>query len=624
MLGTDVAEQNNLSRMGHKGLERLQQLERLNANPEWVNRDVYRLMYKEDLYIAAYERIKSNPGNMTPGVDGSTLDGFSIGTIRRTIDSMRNESYQFNPGRRLYIPKANGKKRPLTIAPPREKVVQEVIRMILNSIYDGKERPTFLNTSHGFRANRGTHTALQEISKWKNVVWFVEGDIKGCFDNINHARLIELISKRVDDSRFLDLLWKALRAGYMEFREPPVLTLVGTPQGSIVSPLLANIYLHELDVFVESLRQKYEKGEKRRLNPEYKRIAAKLLYARQNGNSERAAELEKLIHTIPTTDVNDPNYTRIHYVRYADDWIVGVTGPKDLAETIKNEVGNFLRDDLKLELSEEKTFIRHARTERAFFLGTYLQTQGKGEPKVSKVNRDGKTYRARVTGWNMHLSAPLERVVERLYQKGFCSKEGDPRHISAWIHLDEADILERYNAVLWGTLNYYAFTRNYNHLRGVQSILQLSAAKTLAAKHKVGSIRKLFRKHGASLRFKRSVGDTQQSVSLRLNANWKVRTNRFLVNLNPNGDLLAIYGKKTSRSRLGLSCAICGEEDGVEMHHLRHVRKSNEKLRGIDALMAKVNRKQIPVCITHHKAIHRGIYDGVGLSELTMASMDWV
>ncbi len=609
--------------MDHKGLLRLRQLETLNANPTWVNRDLYRLMYQEDLYITAYERIKSNPGNMTPGVDGSTLDGFSLETIRTTIDSMRDESFQFSPGRRINIPKANGKLRPLTIAPPREKVVQEVIRMILTAIYDGQVHPSFLDSSHGFRANRGTHTALREISLWKNVVWFVEGDIKGCFDNIDHHRLIELVKKRVSDSRFLNLLWKALKAGHMEFRNTFSINLSGTPQGSIVSPILANIYLHELDCFVTKLKTEYERGEKRRPNPFYRRVANQIDYWRKKGDIDKVRELEKARRQLSVYDVNDPNYVRIQYIRYADDWIMGVTGPKHLAEELKSRIRTFLADELKLELSADKTFIRHTRTEEAFFLGTVIRGQG-GEANVSTVKRNGMTYRARTTGWNLNLLAPIGRIVDRLRAKGFCDHAGKPKHVSGWIHLDDGEILEQYNAVLWGILNYYSFAANYSRLGSVQSILQLSAAKTLAAKHRSGSIRRLFRVKGSALKFERKTDDTVHIASLRLNRDWRRQPGRFLVGANPTGDIYTQFTRKYTRSKLGMVCAICGSSDGVEMHHLRHVRKRNLKLKGINALMAQVNRKQIPVCKAHHREIHGGLYDGQGLSELSLTHMDWV
>ena len=169
--------------MENQALVRLEALRKRNADRGWVNFDLYRLLYRPELYEVAYERIKSKPGNMTPGTDGTTLDGFSRTVIADLIERLRDESFQFRPARRTHIPKANGKTRPLGIPSPRDKVVQEVLRMILEGIYDSPHGAYFLDTSHGFRPNRSCHTALREFStKWTGVTWIIEGDIKSCFD----------------------------------------------------------------------------------------------------------------------------------------------------------------------------------------------------------------------------------------------------------------------------------------------------------------------------------------------------------------------------------------------------------------------------------------------------------
>src|SRR5262249_21423272 len=258
-----------VTRMSSKALIRLEALQKCNADPAWVNADLYRLLYKDDFFVVAYEKIKSAPGNMTPGTDGVTLDGFSLRAIQDLTSAFRDESFQFKPSRREYIPKANGKMRPLGIPSPRDKIAQEVIHMVLEAIYDSPKGPTFRDCSHGFRPGRGTHTALREFrTKWSGVTWIIEGDIKSCFDEIDHHVLVSLLRKRIAAERFLGLIWKALRAGYLWGKERRG-SFVGTPQGSVCSPILANVYLHELDLFVEGLREKYERGRVRRGNPAY-------------------------------------------------------------------------------------------------------------------------------------------------------------------------------------------------------------------------------------------------------------------------------------------------------------------------------------------------------------------
>jgi len=306
-----------------KTLQRLERLRQLNSKGEWVNDALYRLMYKEDLYIVAYERIKSKPGNMTPGTDGATLDGWSLQKTQKIIAEMRSEQFQFKPVRTEYIPKSNrNKMRKLGIPSTRDKVVQEVMRMILEAIYDSPHGSYFRDTSHGFRSDRSCHTALREIrGKWAATNWFVEGDIQACFDEIDHHILVELLRRKIKDERFLNLVWKLLRAGYFDMSRQRQNSLAGTPQGGVVSPILMNVYLHELDIKVEELRQQYTSGKRKQRNPLYRKLAAhKERLARQGKTKSKAfRELVQQIRATPSVDTQDPNFIRIKYARYADD-----------------------------------------------------------------------------------------------------------------------------------------------------------------------------------------------------------------------------------------------------------------------------------------------------------------
>lgn len=206
--------------------------------------------------MLAYERIKSEPGNMTPGTDSETLDGFSMDEINKLVREMKTEKYQCKPVRRTYIPKSNGKLRKLGIPSVRDKVVQEVVRMILEAVYDSPHESYFKDASHGFRRERSCHSALRDIQRrWTGVTWFLEGDIQNCFDDIDHEQLIEIIREKIKDERFINLIRKLLNAGYQDLDEVRKVSLAGTPQGGIVSPILANIYLHKLDEFVEICRK---------------------------------------------------------------------------------------------------------------------------------------------------------------------------------------------------------------------------------------------------------------------------------------------------------------------------------------------------------------------------------
>jgi group II intron reverse transcriptase/maturase len=273
---------------------------------------LYKLLYDRKLYQIAYDKLKSKPGNMTPGITPTTLDGISLEVIDKIIEEMKLGTFQFQPGRRVNIPKANGKTRPLTIAPPRDKLVQECIRMILESIYES----SFSEYSHGFRPNKGCHSALKMMNqKFRVTSWFIEGDISNCFPSIDHDILIQILEERIKDKRLIDLIRKALKAGYFEFKELSI-SVVGTPQGSIISPILANIYLDKLDKFVETLKSEFDKGSKASVNPEWKRLENAMWRAKTIEDKRR---IRKELIAIKSKLAIDPNFKRLSYVRYADD-----------------------------------------------------------------------------------------------------------------------------------------------------------------------------------------------------------------------------------------------------------------------------------------------------------------
>jgi len=608
--------------MENQALERLEAIRKRNADRGWVNADLYRLLYKPDLYEVAYQKIKSSPGNMTAGVDGETLDGFSYDTIAGIIHSLRDESFDFKPAKRVYIPKANCKMRPLGIPSPKDKIVQETIHMVLEAIYDSPHGPFFLDCSHGFRPNRSCHTALREFGcKWGGTVWIIEGDIKSCFDEIDHHVLTSLLRRKIADDRFINLIWKSLRAGYLWKKELRS-SLLGSAQGSVCSPILANVYLHELDLFVEGLRQKYEKGEKRKKNREYDRIAVnRFRMLKRSGGvmTPEIKELTKRMRTLPSVLLDDPDYVRVKYIRYADDWIVGVTGPRSLAEQIKEEIREFLKNELKLTLSEEKTYIRHAKTEEANFLGTRLRIDASNtaQPKIGHGRSAvGRRFRRRTTGYQPVLKAPMRKLIAKLHQNGFCRADGFPTSKGMWTVLPVDQVLNLYSMINRGLLNYYRFVHNFGRLARVQYILQYSLAKTLAHKFKV-SMSKVFQDHGHNLAFRLELpGGKVKEVEFWLNRDWSVNTNAFSTNPIPP-DYLAWHKNLRTGSKLGFPCLICGSDDKVQMHHVRHIRKMGQKKpTGFLAVMRALNRKQVPVCEGCHQKIHRGEYDGIRLQDL--------
>jgi len=511
-----------------KTLQRLERLRQLNTNREWTNDHLYRLLYKEDIYILAYERIKSAPGNMTPGIDGKTLDGFSLQMITEIIQEMRTEHFQFKPVRTVFIPKANGKMRKLGIPSTRDKIVQEVIRLILEGIYDSPQGPYFHDPSHGFRPNRSCHTALREIrGKWPALNWFLEGDIRSCFDEIEHGILVALLRRKIRDERFLNLIWKLLRAGYFDMQGTAHDSLIGSPQGGLASPILANVYLHELDEKVQEIRLRLEQGGKQKqVNPLYRKLSSQKARLVQKGATHTKAfrELVQQIRNVPSVVVDDPAFIRIKYVRYADDWLIGIAGPRRLAELVKEELATFLSHHLKLTLSPEKTKITHAHDEQAHFLGTDLTIGRGGVPRVVTTrNGTARPIRRRSTGSEMVMTAPLARLVQKLHTRGFCTVTGQPTPKKAGIHLEVRQLILLYNSINRGIQNYYRFTDNFSYLSRIQYILKFSLAQTLAAKFKC-SLRQIFQRFGTIPTIQINDGKQERQIAFYHNSDWKKTT----------------------------------------------------------------------------------------------------
>jgi len=286
-------------------------------NPNYINKDIYRMFYTRDIYYIAYNNIKSNDGAETEGSDGTSLHGFSETWIDEFITSMRDESYRPNPSRTTYIPKQDGggKMRKLSFPNGKDKIIQECVRLILDCIYE----PTFSDLSHGYRPNRSTHSAIAQVETWRSSTWLIEGDISACFDEVDHRVLESILRERINDERFIRLINKLLRAGYLDTDLRFVGTNLGAGQGSISSPIFANIYLDKLDEFMEELITSNTKGNYRKQNPEYAKLRYQRKVAEASGDTQLVKTLTKKLRSVTSTDVMDSNFVRVRYVRYADD-----------------------------------------------------------------------------------------------------------------------------------------------------------------------------------------------------------------------------------------------------------------------------------------------------------------
>jgi len=576
---------------------------------------VYRHLFNPELYLQAYGKIYRNDGATTPGTTKETVDGMDLQRIHNIIGLLRWERYKWTPVRRTEIPKVNGKMRPLGIPTWSDKLLQEVLRSLLEPYYEQR----FSQHSHGFRPDRGCHTALREIrTKWKGTVWFIEGDIKGCFDNIDHAVLLEIIRRDIHDGRLVRLIEGLLKAGYMEdwkYHD----TLSGTPQGGIISPLLANIYLNDLDKWVEStLVPAHTRGAKRRVGSDYGRLQAQLGKARGEKNLEETKRLMKERRKLTSYDPTDPDYRRLRYVRYADDFILGFVGPKKEAERIRELLGEFLREKLRLTLSAEKTLITHAADEKARFLGYEIKTTRDG----NLIANDGR----RATNGSIALLMPREVI--RKYRSRY-SKRGKVVHRPELRAETDYTILQRYQSVLRGIYNYYCMAVNVSRrMDRLKRILQISLIKTLASKFRSG-MSEIRKKYQATLP---DIGEGIHKVL------------RVVVNRPGRDPLVAIFGgipfvripdgKGTadfdfrqawftpggSRAEVVIrlligKCELCdAEKVPVAVHHIRKLadidRPGRRPKAAWEKIMSARKRKTLVVCRQCHNDITYGRYDG--------------
>ncbi|MFN8472127.1 MAG: reverse transcriptase domain-containing protein [Anaerolineae bacterium] len=565
--------------------------------------DLYRQLWNPDLYLLAYGRLAKNHGALTPGATPETADGMSLEKLDTIIEALRSERYRWTPARRIYAEKKRStKKRPLGLPSWSDKLLQEVIRLILEAYYE----PQFSEFSHGFRAGRGCHTALTKIKRtWTGTVWFIEGDISGCFDNIDHAVLLSILREKIHDNRFLRLIDHLLQAGYMEEWKFNA-THSGTPQGSVVSPILANIYLDRLDRFVEDvLMPVNNRGKERRPNSEYNKIACKIHYLKRTGRAAQAATLQPLLAALPFSDTHDPDYRRLRYIRYADDFLLGFVGPKVEAEAIKQQIGEFLRDTLKLELSTAKTLVTHGRTEAARFLGYEVVVQH------SNTKRDARGRRSANGIIGLRVPADVIRAKRARYMRN-----GKPIHRGERMHDTPFSIISQHQSEFRGIADYYQLAYNRGTLQNLRWVMEMSLAKTLAAKLKI-SVPQVFKRYKTTVQTEQGprkvlMVTVEREGRKPLVAVWGgiSLAREEMGTLNDQIPPMRSGRTELEQRLLAETCELCGSKEDVEVHHIRALKDLDRKGRAPRSewvkVMAARRRKTLVVCRLCHEDIHAG------------------
>jgi len=562
--------------------------------------DVYRQLYNPAMYLRSYAKLYPNDGAMTPGMTEETVDGWSMEKVAAIIVAIRDERWQWTPVKRVFIDKPKGGKRPLGLPVWSDKVVQDIIRSILEAYYE----PQFSKHSHGFRPKRGCHTALKEIDEvWQGTKWFIEGDIKGCFDNIDHTLLMNILRENIHDNRFLRLIEGALKAGYCEeWKYHP--SLSGSPQGGIVSPILSNIYIDRLDRFVQdTVIPEYTRGTRRKEGEEYRRLHSLSTYYRNTGRIERAEELRKAMQQYPSVDPNDEEYRRLRYVRYADDFLLGYAGTLAEATEIKEKIAAFLRTQLNLTLSADKTLITHASTGRARFLGYEIGTMY-CQTKFDKL-------RKRAVNGKIGLYIP-EDVLQKKRQRYL--RDGKVHHRTELMNDSEYDIIIRYQAEYRGLVQYYTLAQNRCRLGYVGFTMETSLLKTLASKGRTTFAKTLKRlksttqsPHGPRTCLKLTIERAGQRPLVAIFGGLSLRRKQTAI----KDQVLMPYIRRRSEiveRLLNNTCEVCGSKEHIQMHHVRHLADLNKKGRREKPLWMKImiarKRKSIPLCKRCHDDVH--------------------
>nr|YP_009739347.1 hypothetical protein [Tricholoma bakamatsutake]QIC20190.1 hypothetical protein [Tricholoma bakamatsutake] len=566
--------------------------------------------------VSCYLMIKGKAANMSPGTNDETLDGIDLAWFERIATELKSGEFYFSPTRQVQLPKPNkpGQFRTLSVGSPRDKIIQKALQVILEAIWDSK----FSDNSHGFRPGRSVHSALLPLYlKGRNYTWVIQGDISKCFDTIPHEIIMKRLSKRIGDLRFLELILKFLKAGSITKTGKYISSDIGTPQGGILTPILANIVLDELDHFVWNLIVKFEKGNSRKHNPEYNRIQHQM----NKLPEEERMPLRLQLRTISYGLQKDLNFKRMMYIRYADDFVILVEGSHDEAVYCRNLIKSFLLQNCGLHLNLDKTLITNMSDNEFFFLGAEI-VKLKANPSFVHRITDSLGRKSKRRGHaRLLIKAPLDNLLLAIKKSGFIRQnslgEYSPQAYTQIMNLSHYEIITFYNSKINGLLNFYAFASNYNRLRYILYLFQMSCAYTLARKYKLGNFAQAFSKFGKLLT------DPETEIKLKWPDTMKVRHDYKSKNNIPKfTDIISeTWLAKLTKSTFEKTCALCGTTSQIEMHHLRSVKNVRARMRTGNSTYAQwfgaTQRKQVPLCSYHHHLYHNGELSAADLREIS-------
>lgn len=483
--------------MINKGTKRLITIRKLNLEDKnYINTRLYPLLYETDLWRTAYKKIKSDKGirKFTHLVGAMNLNGLSLKRIEKNIQELKSESW-----------KPKSVKNPKYLLSPGhiiERIVQEIIYEILASIYE----PSIINERYKFQSNQNCHIALKRIKQtFQDINWTLTGTLIDDLDPIHYLKLIQILRKRIRDERFLNLIQKLLRAGYLRENDQSISKYKLTfPQQKISLRIFKNLYLSEFDQRILDHKKQWENQGKNIRSQELKGFINQLKKSSSNRIS-RVIRLNKLKLESLNSPYSDKRYKKlkVEYLRYSNNWIIGISGPKSLVYKIHKSVIQFLIQELKLNISNNQILITDIQKNPTRFLGYNLQL--KLNPKVKKIKlKKGKKFLLRTRGFRLKLMIPMRDLIKHLKNKGFCNEYGFPIAKLQYTSKDDFEIVRTYKRILQDINDYYSGVSYQNPLYQIDYILRYSCAKTLAHKHK-STCSKMFKKYGKELRIMKNI-----------------------------------------------------------------------------------------------------------------------
>lgn len=595
-----------------------------------INKKTKNVQYQDVISVENLKKgLARTKSNVSPGLDGEVKANFTEKKLDLLYKNLKSQRFKPTPVKRVNISKPDGGTRPLGVASQRDKVVQAAILNLLEPLLEN----IFKDCSYGGRPGLNCHHALKNIkSKWQNVTWIINIDVQKYFDTINHDILLKLLESHCDQAT-IELIRKFLKCGYIDFYVNPEKlesSEIGTPQGSLISPILSNLYLHLLDEFmVTELLPEWNRGDERKFITGYQ--TRKQLTARE-AKLVKELDIEGLNEAIgrikhnnwvksgaPSRDPHNDNFRRMYYARYVDDFIIGFTGTKAEADEIKSQVESFLYDRLQLKTNEAKSSINHSSDRGIKYLGYFIRFLPKNktiiDPKVSYRDGEGKGPQLKNIAINQaQLRIPVEFILRRAVDRGYAKirKSGSIRASSCrkLSSLPDKQIVIRFSSIIRGLMEYYSPANKRSDLWSIVALYRKSCALTIADKHKLKTAAAVYKKYGPNIKVTDPVKKKETVLfyptTLKTTGNFKLGKKDVSLSDKIMDPIQGSY-RQNNKSEQTCEWPHCDRTVGLEQHHINPVRniKGKKGVSQYEVWLRKKQRQTVTLCREHHMEVEK-------------------